>query len=116
VGLLGPHCLVVGDATDPEPTAATSLERANQLLDRVVQSVSKAWNAHRTAMEANGAYRQAFYSGGTALLSAGTTRNLWMAVIGMLLSLCVAVFGPIKPVWSARPLSHWDEEDSYDRW
>jgi hypothetical protein len=93
-----------------------ALELLSQLLDRVAQSVSKAWNAHRTAMEANGAYRQAFYAGGTALLSAGTTRNLWMAVVGMLLSLYVAVFGPIKPVWSARPLSHWDDDEPYDRW
>jgi hypothetical protein len=34
----------------------------------------------------------------------------------MLLSAYVAMFGPIKTSWSARPLSSWDEDDPYQRW
>lgn len=93
-----------------------SLDVANKLVDRLARRISKAWNAHRSAMEANGAYRQAFYAGGTALLTAGSTHNLWMAVVGMLLSLYVAVFGPIKTSWTSRPLGYWEDDQPYERW
>ena len=71
-----------------------------ELIDRLSHSIGNAGTAHGTAMEDNPGYRQAFYAGGTALLTASTTRNLWMAIIGMLLSLYVAIFGPIKTSWS----------------
>jgi len=96
--------------------AHRSLDVANQIVQRSFASLSRAWNAHRTAMERSEAYRQAFYAGGTALLSAGTARHLWMAVVGMLLSLYVAIFRPIKTSWSARPLNSWDDDDPYERW
>ena len=81
-----------------------------------MEHIRQTWGAHRTAMEANNAYRQAFYTGVSALLTAQSLRNVGMAVVGLLLSLYVAIFGPIRPTWPTRPINHWEDEEPLNGW